>query len=111
MQLQQNIPTLGGLGEPPQRSRREQLAADGERARKEIAQVLTRARRRATGLAAGRALALLLAGFSMALLAGALLASVNGASLARTATGVLALGAAAAVAWFCVRSPLQRAAV
>src|SRR5262249_35521581 len=66
---------------------------------------------RAIGLAAGRALALLLAGFSLALLAGALLASVNGALLARIATGVLALLAAALVAWFCVRSPLQRAAV
>src|SRR5947199_200089 len=32
MQLEQNIPTLGGLGEPPQRSRREPLAADGARA-------------------------------------------------------------------------------
>src|SRR5258705_3177967 len=112
MQLQQqNIPTLGGLGEPPQRSRREQLAADGQRARQEIAELLARARRRAVGLAGGRAVALLLAGFSLALLAGALLASVNGALLARIATGVLALLAAGAVGWFCVRSPLQRAAV
>ena len=67
MQLEQNIPTLGGLGEPPQRSRREQLAADGERARREIDLVLSRARQRTLGLAALRACALLIAGSSMAL--------------------------------------------
>ena len=111
MQLQQNIPTLGGLGEPPQRSRREQLAAEGDRARREIEGVLTRARRRAAGLAAGRAAALLVAGCSLALLGGALLASVNGALLARIAAGVLALASAVAVGFFCYRSPLQRAAV
>jgi len=108
MQLQQNIPTLGGLGEPPQRSRREQLAAQGDGARREIEGVLTRARRRAASLAAGRALALLVAGCSLALLGGALLASVNGALLARIAAGVLALASAVAVGFFCYRSPLTR---
>src|SRR5438445_431734 len=54
MQLEQNIPTLGGLGGPPQRSRREQLASEGERARGEIASLL--------GKAHGRALALAVAG-------------------------------------------------
>src|SRR5204863_9273142 len=111
MQLQQNIPTLGGLGEPPQRSRREQLAAEGERARREIDALLARARRRAMGLAAGRAAALLVAGLSLALLGGALLASVDGAVLARVASGALGAFALAAVVWFCLRSPLQRAAV
>jgi hypothetical protein len=111
MQLQQNIPTLGGLAEPPQRSRREQLAADGERARGEIEAVLARARRRAVALAAGRAAALLLGGVSVALLGGALLASVDGALLARLVAGGLALLAAGAVVWFSLRSPLQRAAV
>jgi hypothetical protein len=110
MQLQQNIPTLGGLAEPPQRSRREQLEVDGARARREIDAVLRRARRRALGLAAARALALFLGGLSLALLGGALLASVDGALLARIFAGVLALLAAACVVWFSLRSPLQRAA-
>src|SRR3982750_1555904 len=73
MQLPQNIPTLGGLGEPPQRSRREQLAADGDGARRQIGDVLLAARRRAIALGAARGLAVL-------------------------------------VGWFCLRSPLQRAA-
>ncbi len=56
MQLQQNIPTLGGLAEPPQRShRREQLAADGERARRDIEDVLRKARRLRDGAGALRA--------------------------------------------------------
>ena len=105
MQLQQNIPTLGGLGEVPQRSRRDQLAADGERARRDIAALLGRARWRVTGLALARAAALLLAGLSLALLAGALLAAVNGAVLAQVATLVLSLSAFAAVAWFCLPRP------
>src|SRR5947207_12075855 len=87
MQLEQNIPTLGGLGEPPQRSRREQLAADGERARREIDLVLSRARQRTLGLAALRACALLIAGSSMALLASALVASVDGTAFARALAG------------------------
>jgi hypothetical protein len=111
MQLQQNTPTLGGLAEPPRRSRREQLAADGERARLEISGILQRARRRALALAAVRAFALLLAGFSLALLGGAMIASVDGALLARVVTGSFCALAAGLVAWFCVRSPLQRAAV
>ncbi|HWT86566.1 MAG TPA: DUF4175 family protein, partial [Myxococcales bacterium] len=111
MQLQQNIPTLGGLGEPPPRSRREQLAADGERSRREIGSVLARARRRALGLAFARAGALLVAGLSLALLAGALVASVDGALFARITVGTLAFLAASGVVWFSLRSPLQRAAV
>src|ERR1700738_3598837 len=97
MQLQQNIPTLGGLGEPPPRSRREQLAADGERSRREITSVLARARRRALGLALARAVALL--------------ASVDGALFARIAAGAVAFLAVCGVVWFSLRSPLQRAAV
>src|SRR6267378_4153269 len=111
MQLQQNIPTLGGLGEPPPRSRREQLAADGERSRREIGSVLARARRRALGLALARAVALLVSGLSLALLAGALVASVDGALFARIAAGALAFLALCGVVWFSLRSPLQRAAV
>lgn len=110
MQLRQDIPTLGGLAEPPRRSRREQLAADGTKARQEVEAVLASARRRALGLALARALALFLAGLSLALLAGALIAAVNGALLARVVAGALALLAAAAVVWFSLRSPLQRAA-
>jgi Domain of unknown function (DUF4175) len=111
MQLHQDIPTLGGLGEPPGRSRRERLAADGERARREIFAVLGRARFRATGLALARAAALLVAGLSAALLAGSLLAAVNGAALAQVVTAVLGLAAVASVVWFCLRSPLQRASM
>src|SRR5437773_1382260 len=111
MQLQHNIPTLGGLGEPPPRSRREQLAADGERSRHEIGSVLARARRRALGLALARAGALLVSGLSLALLAGAMVASVDGALFARIAAGALGFLAACGVVWFSLRSPLQRAAV
>src|SRR5437763_3910176 len=111
MQLEQNIPTLGGLGEPPQRSRREQLAADGERARREIDLVLSRARQRALGLAALRACALLIAGTSLALLAAALVASVDGTAFARAVGAVLEALALGALVWFCLRSPLQRAAL
>ncbi|HET9752760.1 MAG TPA: hypothetical protein VFP52_07355, partial [Myxococcales bacterium] len=110
MQLHENIPTLGGLGEEPPRSRREQLCLDGERARREIAALLRRARSRAVGLATLRGLALFAGGLSLALLAGALLASVNGTPLARGVAGALAVLSAAAVAWFSLRSPLQRAA-
>src|SRR3989449_10466026 len=111
MQLEQNIPTLGGLGEPPQRSRREQLAADGERARGEIGSLLRKAHWRALVLAAARAGALLLAGLSLALLAGALVASVDGALVARGIAGLLSLAAAGGVVWFSLRSPLQRAVI
>src|SRR5256886_5958338 len=111
MQLEQNIPTLGGLGGPPQRSRREQLASDGERARGEIARVLGKAHRRALALAGARAGALLLAGLSLALLAGALVASVDGAFVARGIAGLLSLASAGGVVWFSLRSPLQRAAI
>jgi len=111
MQLHQNIPALGGLGEPPPRSRREQLALDGAQARQQIAGILDSARRRALALAAGRAVALLVAGLALALLLGALLAAVNGALLARLLCALLAAIATGLVVWFCVRSPLQRAAV
>src|SRR6185436_4810502 len=87
MQLHQNIPALGGLGEPPPRSRREQLALDGAQARQQIAGILDSARRRALVLAA-----------------------VNGALLARLLCALLAAIATGLVVWFCVRSPLQRAA-
>ena len=108
MQLQENIPTLGGLAEP---SRRERLAADGQRALSEIGELLTRARRRARWLFALRTLALLLAGAVLALLAGALLASVDGTLLARLVAAVLGAAAAAGVLWFSLRSPLHRAAL
>ncbi len=110
MQLEQNIPTLGGLGEPPGRSRRDQLALEGERARREIGEVLGRARRRALSLALLRALALLLGGLSVALLVGSAIASVDGAVLARVCAGAAAALAVSGVVWFCLRSPLQRAA-
>src|SRR6266446_1792128 len=111
MQLEQNIPTLGGLGGPPERSRREQLASDGERARGEIASLLRKAHRRTLALAGARAGALLLAGLSLALLAGALVASVDGAFVARGIAGLLSLAAVGGVVWFSQRSPLQRAAM
>src|SRR5689334_11980681 len=111
MQLHENIPTLGGLGEAPPPSRRERLRLDGERAQREIASLLRKARSRAIGLAALRALALLAAGLSLSLLAGALLASVNGTLLARAVAAALALISVAAVVWFSLRSPLQRAAL
>src|SRR5439155_1769155 len=111
MQLQHNIPTLGGLGEPPPRSRREQLAADGERSRREIGSVLARARRRAVGLALARAGALLVSGLSLALLAGAMVAGLDGALFARIAAGALGFLVACGVVWFSLRSLLKRAAV
>src|SRR4051812_10294460 len=110
MQLHHNIPTLGGLGEPPPRSRREALAADGERAQTEILAILASARRRARALAAARAAALLVAGVSVAVLAAALLASVDGALLARISLAALGLAAVSGVIAFSLRSPLQRAA-
>src|SRR5437870_4670736 len=111
MQLEQNIPTLGGLGGPPERSRREQLASDGERARGEIASLLGKAHRRTLALAGARAGALLLAGLSLALLAGALVASVDGAFVARGIAVLLSLASVGGVVWFSLRSPLQRAAI
>src|SRR5207237_9194942 len=99
MQLEQNIPTLGGLGEPPQRSRREQLAADGERALREIDLGLSKARRRALGLAALRAGALLIAGSSVALLASAPGPRGERAALARARAGALGGGALGAGVW------------
>src|SRR3954468_15885955 len=110
MQLHENIPALGGLAEAPARSRRERLRLDGERAQREIAALLRRARSRAIALAAARALALLAGGLSLALLAGALLASVNGTLLARGVAGALALLSVAGVVWFSLRPPLHRAA-
>ncbi|MGE5049505.1 MAG: hypothetical protein ACM3PC_13090, partial [Deltaproteobacteria bacterium] len=110
MQLHENIPTLGGLGEEPPRSRRERLRLDGERAQREIAGLLRKARSRAFALAATRGLALLAGGLSLALLAGALLASVNGTLFARGVAWGLALLSVAGVVWFSLRSPLQRAA-
>src|SRR2546429_4550932 len=94
MQLEQNIPTLGGLGGPPQRSRREQLASDGERARGEIASLLGKAHRRVVAPAGGRAGGLLLARLSPAPLAGALGASADGALLGLAAVGPRSLGRA-----------------
>jgi len=110
MQLHENIPTLGGLGEPPPRSRREQLGLDGQRAKGEIVAFLRRARSRARLLSAARGLALLLAGLLLAALAGALLASVDGTLLARAVALLLAAGAIGGVVWFSLRSPLQTAA-
>src|SRR5512132_3284030 len=107
MQLHENIPTLGGLGEEPPRSRRERLRLDGEHAQREIAGLLRKARSRACARAATRGLALLAGGLSLALLAGALLASVNGTLLARGVAWALALLSVAGVVWFWLRSPLQ----
>src|SRR5258708_33537132 len=106
MQLQENIPVLGGLAaEAP--SRRERLAREGERARREVSALLLRARGRARALLALRALSLLLAGLSLALLAGALLASVDGTLFARLVLLGLSLLAAAGVAWLSLGSPLD----
>src|SRR6185295_7884343 len=80
-------------------------------ARQQIAGILDSARRRALALAAGRAVALLVAGLALALLLAALVAAVNGALLARLLGGLRAAIANGLVVWFCVRSPLQRAAV
>src|SRR5436190_19753251 len=110
MQLHHNIPTLGGLGEPPPRSRREQLALDGAQARQQIAGILDSARRRALALAAGRALALLVAGLALAPLLGALLAAANGALLARLPGALPAAIAAALVVSDRVRPPSPRTA-
>ena len=110
MQLSNDIPTLGGLQEPPPPSRREALQADGAAALREIDAVLARARRRATAFAVLRLGAVLLAGLTTALLAGALLASVNGTTLARLLTLALALLAVAAALVFSWKSALQRTA-
>src|SRR2546428_5700544 len=97
MQLEQNIPTLGGLGGPPQRSRREQLASDGERARGEIASLLGKAHRRGLPPAGGRAGGLLLARPSPAPPAGAVVAGGGGASLAPRRCRLLSPAAAGGV--------------
>src|SRR5258708_8226084 len=106
MQLQENIPVLGG---PPREapSGRERVARGGERARREVSALVLRARGRARALLALRALSLLLAGLSLALLAGALLASVDGTLFARLVLLGLSLLAAAGGAWLSLRSPLD----
>ena len=110
MPLHENIPTLGGLGPAPEPSRRERLHAGGAAAQQQIAALLSRARGRAVALASLRGLSLLCAGWLVAVLCGALLASVSGSLLARLAALLLALLSAAGVAFFSLRSPLQRAA-
>ena len=111
MQLFQDIPALSSLRLPNGKSRLELLEEDGQRALGEIEALLARARKRALLQALLRALALLAAGLSLSLLAGALVAAVSPSWLARTLLVLLALSAAAAVARFSVRSPLQRAAL
>ena len=108
MQLQNDIPTLGGLAEP---SRVQRLRGDGAAAQEAIRAVLARARTRARALALFRAGALTLAGLLVALLAGALLASATGAWLSRSLASLVLLAALAGVAIFWRRSPLQRAAL
>src|SRR5207302_5144226 len=98
-----NIPTLGGLS-PDAPSRREQLARDGERARGEIAALLSRARSRSVALSAMRGLSIFLAGALLALLAAALIASVNGTMLARLVGAFVAVAAAGAAGWLVWRS-------
>ncbi len=109
MQLQKDIPTLGGLSQPAP-SRVQRLRDEGAAAQQTIGGVLARARARARTFAMLRAGALLLAGLLAALLAGAILASVGSAWLARSALALMALAAAAGVLLFSRRSPLQRAA-
>ena len=110
MQLPQptpEIPELGGLVP----SRLSALAEQGLAARREVDALLRRARLRARALALLRAAALLAAGALVALCAGALVASFAPAMIGRTAAAVLVVAASGLVAVFCVRSPLQRAAV
>ena len=101
------IPELGGLSP----SRLSDLAEQGRAARQEIASALGRARRRARALAAARGLSLILAGAVLGVGAGALLGSVAPALVARIAAAVLFAATLAGVLAFCLRSPLQRAAV
>ena len=110
MQLHENIPTLGGLGPAPAPSRRDQLQQQGATAQQQIAALLGRARGRAVLLAVLRGLSLLCAGLLVALLCGALVASVDGSLAARLLALLFALASAAGVAFFSLRSPLQRAA-
>ena len=110
MQLQKDIPTLGGLAQILP-SRVQRLRDEGAVAQQAIEGVLLRARARARAFALLRAGALLLAGLLVALLAGALLAGVGSARLARAGFLLLALAAPALVLLFSRRSPLQRAAV
>jgi hypothetical protein len=91
-------------------SRRAELEQRGDQAQKQVAALLARARSRAVRLAVLRGLAVLLAGLQISLLAGAMLAAVNGAWLARGVAIGLSLLALAAVIFFSLRSPLQRAA-
>ncbi|TMA19135.1 MAG: DUF4175 domain-containing protein, partial [Deltaproteobacteria bacterium] len=107
MQVHRDIPTLGGLTPDTPGSPRQRLAETGERAQREVAALLVRARSRAHLLQAVRGVWLLAAGFAVSLLAGALLASVNGTFGARILTGALALASAAAVVVFSLRSRLR----
>ncbi len=108
MQLQNDIPTLGGLAEP---SHVQRLRGDGARAQQAIQDLLRRARTRARTFAILRAGALLAAGLLLALLGGALLASVSSAWLSRLSFALLTLAVIASLLLFSRRSPLQRAAV
>lgn len=110
MQLHQDIPTLGGLSSPAPQSRLEALHDSGVAAQREVRALLDRARSRARVFATLRGLALLCAGLLVALLAGALGAAVAPAWAARSLLALLSLGTAAAVFFFTLRSPLQRAA-
>ncbi|MCA1827595.1 MAG: DUF4175 domain-containing protein, partial [Myxococcales bacterium] len=107
MQLEHDIQTLGGLSPDTPPSPRQRLAEQGERAVREIAALLARARSRARMLQVLRAAYLMIAGLSAAVLAGALLASVNGTLAARILTAVLALASGAAVVVFSLRSRLK----
>src|SRR5712691_434177 len=111
MQLPKDIPTLGGITPDPPPSRRAELEQRGEQAQSQVAALLSRARSRAVRLAGLRGLSVLLAGLQISLLSGAMLAAVNGAWLARGVAIALSLLSAAAVVFFSLRSPLQRAAI
>jgi hypothetical protein len=110
MQVHANIPTLGGLGDAPPLTRREELARDGQVAQEQISTLLARARRRVATQALLRLLCVLCAGLLLAVLAGALLAPHASTFAGRVLAGVLTAAAVAFAILFALRSPLQRAA-
>src|SRR5437763_2745163 len=101
------IPELGGLGP----SRLSALGSRGAEARVEIERSLGRARRRARGLAALRAAALLFAGAIVAVCGGSLVGSFAPALAARIVAAALFAASLAGIAVFTARSTVQRAGI
>ena len=67
MQVHRDIPTLGGLTPDTPGSSRQRLAETGERAQREVAALLVRARSRAHLLQAVRGVWLLAAGWALSI--------------------------------------------